>query len=63
MVGFPRELATVLFTLPMLLALLLNDNKALPEGEAGCQWSCLQRLSTSMFANFSRKQHRPGAGL
>lgn len=32
---FRRELATALFTLPALRALLLNDNKALPEGESG----------------------------
>lgn len=32
---FRRELATALFTLPVLRAFLLNDNKALPEGESG----------------------------
>lgn len=32
---FRRELATALFTLPALRAFLLNDNKALPEGESG----------------------------
>jgi tetratricopeptide (TPR) repeat protein len=32
---FRRELATALFTLPMLRAFLLNDPKALPPGEPG----------------------------
>ena len=32
---FRRELATALFTLPMLRALLLNSPKALPAGESG----------------------------
>lgn len=32
---FRRDLATALFTLPALRAFLLNDNKALPEGESG----------------------------
>lgn len=32
---FRRELATALFTLPMLRAFLLNSPKALPAGESG----------------------------
>lgn len=32
---FRHELATALFTLPVLRAFLLNDNRALPEGETG----------------------------
>jgi hypothetical protein len=32
---FRRELASALFTLPVLRAFLLNDNGALPEGETG----------------------------
>lgn len=32
---FRLELATALFTLPVLRAFLLNDNRALPEGETG----------------------------
>lgn len=32
---FRRELATALFTLPVLRAFLLNDGKALPPGESG----------------------------
>lgn len=34
-VTFRHELATALFTLPVLRAFLLNDNRALPEGETG----------------------------
>lgn len=33
--AFRRELATALFTLPILRAFLLNDNRALPAGETG----------------------------
>ncbi len=32
---FRRELATALFTLSVLRAFLLNDSKAMPEGESG----------------------------
>jgi hypothetical protein len=32
---FRRELATALFTLPVLRAFMLNDDRALPEGETG----------------------------
>ena len=46
---FRRELATALFTLPMLRALLLNSPKALPAGESGIgrsnrTWRRLQSL-------------------
>jgi hypothetical protein len=47
---FRRELATALFTLPMLRAFLLNDPKALPAGEPGYRF-----IQTDMdtFAEFA----------